>query len=192
VSDRNWLQSRQFPFTVQCIETIPETYHIPSIALISTDIAETFKFNLANYIPFLCYGEASTIGRAFLIGAKDFIRYPFDEYELKARVSRLLFVNREIQFPEYAISLHGNTLYGPGGTIELNDDEVCILKMLEVSENLRIHRRVIKEYIHPELQGNSRSIDMTISRLRHKLKVISDQNNPLQIKTIYGFGYHIE
>ncbi|AEJ18397.1 winged helix-turn-helix domain-containing protein [Gracilinema caldarium] len=192
MSDQNWLQSRQFPFSVQCTINIPETYHIPSIALISTNRAETFKFNLVNHIPFLCYGEASTIGHAFLFGAKDFIRYPFDEDELKARISRLLFVNREIEFPEYAVSLHGNTLYGPAGAIELNDDEVCILKILEVSENHRIHKRIIKEHIHPELQPNSRSIDMMISRLRHKLKVISDQNKPLQIKTIYGFGYQID
>nr|WP_281378703.1 winged helix-turn-helix domain-containing protein [Paenibacillus phyllosphaerae] len=37
--------------------------------------------------------------------------------------------------------------------------------------------------------GDSRSVDMTIMRLRRKLE--DDAENPKYVKTIYGFGYQL-
>lgn len=190
-SEKNWLQARQFPFFLHFPENLPETIETPGIALIRVDLGTSFGVIKNKHIPFLCYGDISDIERAFLIGAKDFIAFPFDIHELTARISRQLFLERTVLFQEYAISLQGNTLHGPQGTILLNDEEARILKMFALSEKHRIHRRVITEHFKPELQVKSRWIDMTIFRLRHKLALISDKNKPLQIKTIYGFGYQI-
>lgn len=40
-----------------------------------------------------------------------------------------------------------------------------------------------------DFMGDSRSVDMTIMRLRKKLE--DDAENPKYIRTVYGFGYQL-
>jgi len=189
-SEKDWLQAGKFPFSYVFIEQIPEQLVSPGCLLIPVEKA-AYRLSHSIPMPFLCYGEPEEIDRAFLLGAKDYIRYPFDVKEFTVRISRILFLEQTIAFPEYAISLQGNMLQGPQGSIRVNDEEARILQLFALSEQHRIHRSVLRAHIWPELQADSRSIDMTISRLRRKLSSISDQNKPLQIKTIYGLGYQM-
>ena len=190
-SEKDWFQAGQFPFSIVFLEHFPEKADTSGILLLSMEATITYRFAHLKQMPFLCYGDQSEIDRAFLLGAKDFIRFPFDLKECTVRVSRQLFLEQATLFPEYAISLQGNILQGPKGTIVVNDEEARILRILALSEHHRIQRAVIQKHIWPDVQADSRSIDMTISRLRRKLDLISDQDKPLQIKTIYGFGYQI-
>ncbi|HON13161.1 MAG TPA: winged helix-turn-helix domain-containing protein [Treponema sp.] len=189
--EMRWLQTGDFPFSLLFPEEIPIKTELPALLFLSIPIAVNIAASCKPQIPFICFGELSEIDVAFLIGAKDFIRRPFDKTEFTARISRHLVLEQETQFPEHAIYLQGNTIHGPRGSVQLNDDEANILRILSLSENHRIHRRILQEHLKKGIKTNSRSIDMIISRLRHKLHAVSDQDKPLQIKTIYGYGYQI-
>ena len=188
---QDWFRTVQFPFSVIVTNELPEKIAHPALVLLPNTLIASIGFKHCNGLPFISYGSLSEIERAFFLGACDFISFPFDYREFTVRVSRQLFMQREIQFPEYNISLHKNMLHGPAGTIELNNTETSILQMLAVSEKHQISRSVLQKQLWPGLQRNSRMTDMTISRLRRKLDAVSDKNKPLQIKTLYGFGYKL-
>lgn len=187
----SWLRMREFPFTIVHQQQLPRRLKLPAVCLLPIPAESQLPQHPFHRIPCVFYGDISNIEDAFGLGARDFIQYPFNQKEFTARISRLLFLQKTITFPLYSISLQGNVLQGPKGTIDLNDAEANIVRMLAVSENHRLNRTVLQQTLWPGLQVTSRMVDVTISRLRKKLAKISHEGKPLQIKAIQGFGYQI-
>ncbi|WP_304223666.1 winged helix-turn-helix domain-containing protein [Gracilinema caldarium] len=188
---QSWFRAAQFPFSVILAHEVPEKAAQSTLVLVPNSLIVSKGYYQLNNHPFISYGNLSEIETAFFLGARDFISYPFDYREFTVRVSRQLFMQREIQFPEYNISLHDKILKGPAGTIELNDTEALILRMLAVSEKHQISRSVLQGQLWPGRQKTSRIADMAVCRLRRKLERVSDKNKSFQIKTLYGFGYQL-
>lgn len=187
----SWLQRREFSFTIVHQQQLPRSLKLPAVCLLPIQAESQVPQNPFYRIPCVFYGDLSNIEDAFGLGARDFIQYPFNQKEFTARISRLLFLQKTVAFPLYAVSLQGNLLQGPKGTIALNDEEASIVRMFAVSENHRLNRIVLQQTLWPGLQVTSRMADVTISRLRKKLAKISCEDKPLQIKAIQGFGYRI-
>lgn len=133
------------------------------------------------------------------LGAEDYLTKPFDNRELLARIKVVL---RRYEASDTNINSHtGPVVYGDlevdfetkrvlkeGTLISLTAKEFKILETLSKRPKKIFTREELLELIWGyDYMGESRSVDMTIMRLRKKLE--DDSENPRYVKTIYGFGY---
>ena len=129
------------------------------------------------------------------VGADDYMAKPFEPRELVARIQTIL---RRVQLPA---TKSGAAEHGPlrldfdrrearleGKLLDLTAMEFNLLQLLSAEPG----RVFTRDEILAELRGIepnffSRSVDINISRLRHKLN--DDPANPRFIRTVRGAGY---
>lgn len=97
----------------------------------------------------------------------------------KSRVER--FGRLEIDFSKHIVRLDRALL-------DLSPNEYAALALLVRNRGEVLNRdQILAELKGIEWDAINRSVDLTISRLRHKLK--DDPKNPAFIKTVWGIGY---
>lgn len=128
------------------------------------------------------------------MGADDYITKPFGVMELISRVKALLRRSRNLQ-EEKMISI-GNvfmdtekrTVYVNDEPCELTYKEFELLKLLMINAGIVLHRDTIMADVWgTDYEGESRTLDMHIKTLRHKLKEAGNR-----IKTVRNVGYRME
>ena len=128
------------------------------------------------------------------MGADDYITKPFGVMELISRVKALLRRSRNLQ-EEKMISI-GNVFMDTEKRAVYVNDEPCeltykefeLLKLLMINAGIVLHRDTIMADVWgTDYEGESRTLDMHIKTLRHKLKEAGNR-----IKTVRNVGYRME
>ena len=128
------------------------------------------------------------------LGADDYLPKPFEPRELVARIHAVLrrgggradvplqsFGQLEIDFGKRCAWLHKEPL-------DLTTNEFMALALLVKNAGKVLDRdQILQELRGMDSDAFNRSVDITMSRLRQKLK--DDPKSPAYIKTVWGAGY---
>ena len=136
------------------------------------------------------------------LGADDYVCKPFETRELLARIRSVLRRNASrpqaaaagpaddiAVFAGWAFDPACRQLHAPSGTeVRLTSAEFDLLRALVDNAQRPVSRDHLLKVTQARDWGpNDRSIDISISRLRHKLE--SDPKRPTLIKTVRNVGY---
>ncbi len=128
------------------------------------------------------------------LGADDYLPKPFEPRELVARIQAVLrrsnrsFKKEIIEIGDLQINLETYTATLDGDTLHLTTTEFEMLGLLVQSGGKVLSRDYIMQNIRGvDWEAFDRSVDVLISRIRHKLK--DDPRNPRYIRTVRGAGY---
>lgn len=130
--------------------------------------------------------------KSFDNGADDYIRKPFSVMELLSRIRALL--RRTADDAAVRISVGGillddekHMVLSDGGEISLTLKEFELLRYLMMNRDIVLSRDMIMQTVWgTDFEGESRTVDMHVNTLRHKLGKCGGQ-----IRTVRGIGYSI-
>jgi DNA-binding response OmpR family regulator len=159
----------------QVCKTIRETHTVPIIMLTAR-------------------GEITDRIVGLELGADDYLPKPFEPRELVARIHSVIrrasgrdeirpqsFGRLEIDFAKRSARLNNDLL-------DLTTNEFTALALLVRNAGKVLDRdQILQELRGMDSEAFNRSVDITMSRLRQKLK--DDPRAPVYIKTVWGAGY---
>lgn len=125
------------------------------------------------------------------LGADDYIVKPFNILELVERVKAVLRRTRAdermFEFDGIRVLFDNRRVYKNGEEIVLTPKEFDLLEVFITNRNLALSRdRLIDLVWNFDYEGDSRTVDIHVQRLRRKLN-ISDR-----LQTVYKVGYRLE
>ncbi|HJM71657.1 MAG TPA: response regulator transcription factor [Gammaproteobacteria bacterium] len=137
-------------------------------------------------------GESDDKVKGIDLGADDYLSKPFEARELVARIHGLLRrLHKDFdKNPDQIFKVDQQRLEVSlnGAILDLTTKEFELLDLFIKSPGVIFSRdEIIKEIKGIDAHLFSRSIDILISRLRHKIE--DDPKDPQLIKTIWGKGY---
>lgn len=124
------------------------------------------------------------------MGADDYVTKPFEAVELLARIKSVLRragkEKKKVVIDNIEIYLDQWRVLKDGKEVELTYKEFGLLRLLAKNKGKAMSREKLLELVWGyEFEGNTRTVDMHIQRLRNKLGTD-------KIKTIYKVGYRLE
>jgi DNA-binding response OmpR family regulator len=128
------------------------------------------------------------------LGADDYLAKPFEPRELVARIQSVLRRTRPLQdtrslvFNRLTIDPAKQIVRLDGRPVDLTTNEFRALALLAANAGKILNRdQILQELRGIDCDAFNRSVDITVSRLRQKLK--DDPKSPEFIKTVWGSGY---
>lgn len=125
------------------------------------------------------------------LGADDYIVKPFQIGELLARVEAVLRrygkSDNPLRFADVQVNMQSRQALKCGQPVELTVKEFDLLVELIRNKNVALYRdRLYEKVWGEEFEGNTRTLDSHIQRLRKKLGWED------RIKTVFRIGYRLE
>lgn len=125
------------------------------------------------------------------LGADDYIVKPFEILELAARVKAVLRRTKGeqnfIEFDDIRVEFDTRRVYKAGQEVSLKPKEFDLLAALISNRNLALSReRLIRLVWNFDYEGDTRTVDVHIQRLRQKLDLSA------RLHTVYKTGYRLE
>ena len=139
--------------------------------------------------------ETSQKVRGFELGADDYLTKPFEPAELAVRVKALLkryqiAYSQSVQVGRLVIDKTSHTLSLGGDQLDIPLKEFELLFTLASYPGKTLKRdRLIEDVWGYDFEGNERTLDVHINRLRERL---AQTDVGVQITTIRGLGYRLE
>ncbi|WP_447985511.1 response regulator [Nitrospira sp. Nam74] len=132
------------------------------------------------------------------LGADDYLAKPFEPRELVARIHTVLRRSGEpcrltslcdrFRADALTVDLRSRTASLAGAPLDLTTTEFEILALFLQHPQTVLSRDQIMEHVRGiDWDAYNRSIDVAVSRLRHKLN--DDPKRPRYFKTVWGTGY---
>ncbi len=128
------------------------------------------------------------------LGADDYVTKPFNTRVLIARINSLLRRaslsdkdNEIIEIDNLRINIPCRTAHKGATEIYLTAKEFDILKILAKNRGIVLSRERIFDLVWNELECDTRTVDVHISKLREKIE--DDPSSPSKIRTKWGVGY---
>ncbi|MCP4298381.1 MAG: response regulator transcription factor [Proteobacteria bacterium] len=128
------------------------------------------------------------------IGADDYLAKPFEPRELVARIQSVLRRSGEkketklLQFGALTINTANHEVKLGDMIIDLTSAEYELLTLFTKNQGSVLSRDEIMDRVRGiEWESFDRSVDVLVSRLRHKLH--DDPKHPNYLKTVWGTGY---
>ena len=159
---------------------------------------EIRSFSSVPIIMLTARGERADLLLGFESGADDYVTKPFDILEVKARIRALLRrANRAAPNPAGNSLEHGHIRLDEARRSAYRDGEAVGLTMKEFDLILFLMKNPGKVYSREalldlvwgyEYQGDTRTVDVHVRRLREKLE--RDPAKPRCIVTKWGVGYY--
>jgi len=157
------------------------------------------EFSTVPIIILTARGEDMDKVIGFEYGADDYITKPFNILELKARVRALLrrsaLVNSTVEsvlnVGSLTLDTEKRTVIKNGESIELTMKEFDVFELLAKNPGRVFGRESLLNIVWGyEYQGDIRTVDVHIRRLREKLE--DNPAEPIYIMTKWGVGYYIK
>ena len=125
------------------------------------------------------------------LGADDYIVKPFEMLELIERVNAVLRRTKAeptvFEFDEISVDLVGKRVTKAGAEVSLTPKEYELLAALIAHRNVALSREKLIYLVWTyDYDGNDRTVDTHIRRLRQKLGLEN------RLKTVYKLGYRLE
>ena len=138
--------------------------------------------------------EEETAVEAFAAGANDYVRKPFGQAELFARIRGSLrevsIREQELRFGDLRLFVDSRRAEVDGKVLEVNRREFDVLCCLVKRADTVVSREELIGKVDPESEIFDRTIDSHVSHVRSRLKTAGVKG--LKIRSVYGVGYRLE
>lgn len=183
---------------LRCLRLSPPDLVVLDVMLPTMDgFAVCRKIRERSQVPIIMLTARGDVADRVLgleLGADDYLPKPFEPRELVARIQAVLR-RGPAAVPEDVLHVGALELDPAarrvtlrGRPLDLTTTEFELLALLVRNQGRVLTReRILDETRGLDFEAFDRSIDVTISRLRHKLE--DDHRSPTFIKTIWGRGY---
>jgi len=138
-------------------------------------------------------GEAEDRIKGLETGADDYLPKPFEPRELTLRINAILKraarpapvpATVTTRFGDFSFDAVRGELKRGDETVPLTTGEAQLLRILARSPGQTVPRAALAD---PATAGESRAVDVQITRLRRKIE--ADPRNPRFLQTVWGEGY---
>ncbi|MDR3606787.1 MAG: response regulator transcription factor [Oligoflexia bacterium] len=138
--------------------------------------------------------DVDSVVEGLQFGANDYIRKPFDDRELLARIKTALnepqIRSHQVRYGGLLVLIDQRKVLHDGKEIELSPREFDILAFFVQNAEAVLTRDRLLEAIDKNGDLFDRTIDSNVSHLRSRLKAAGVHS--VQIGSVYGVGYRLE
>ncbi|MCB9061712.1 MAG: response regulator transcription factor [Halobacteriovoraceae bacterium] len=138
--------------------------------------------------------DEDSVVKALEIGANDYIRKPFGNKELIARINATLKVTdtnpTQVEYQGLKVDLEKRKVFYRGEEISFPRRQIDVLYFIMANSEKVITRESLINYLDKDSEIVDRTIDSHISQIRKNLKKCNISS--IELNSVYGVGYRLE